>query len=477
MLEHLAAKFKMNPPPKEREPRAALIINRFSRSLAVMFATDSVTNILGLEPTQLQNKSFYELVGDDCLEDAEACLESAKANDSIAYLRFWSRDARREEDLRNAPNGGERQVSSNPEIQDTRSINRSQSTSTNDEDGLHARRNSSDSEAGGVRLDVPMDLDTPSQSASPVKRNPESQDRDGVSVVATNGPSRSQGAMAEASSSARPASDTEFDPSIATHEHSNGHRNLHHAQPEYPLPSVELEAVVSCTSDGLVVVLRKARAFPQDLAATASPQVQQPSGTGIFAAPWANEPVRPRSRPEITLGRQNPPVLQQASPHRAAQGIAGPSMDQLMSSIRDVAVFAWALVGINKNLATHSHGTATGHAQPPDNAYSDDQAPDRSVYAANGYSQDGVPYWPMLKVELVSGDTKDSNFLTSEKGVPVEPRYTLYPGDGARNVRQNGPWSNSSSSTLNEGSHFGASPGTQGHYQYFQGPHNFGQKP
>ena len=35
-----------------------------------------------------------------------------------------------------------------------------------------------------------------------------------------------------------------------------------------------------------------------------------------------------------------------------------------MSSIREVAVFAWALTGINGNIATHSRGTPRGEAVP-----------------------------------------------------------------------------------------------------------------
>lgn len=41
-------------------------------------------------------------------------------------------------------------------------------------------------------------------------------------------------------------------------------------------------------------------------------------------------------------------------------------MEQLMRSIRDVAVFAWALCGINGNLAAYSHGRPAGEATPPD---------------------------------------------------------------------------------------------------------------
>jgi hypothetical protein len=40
-------------------------------------------------------------------------------------------------------------------------------------------------------------------------------------------------------------------------------------------------------------------------------------------------------------------------------------MDDFMSSIRDVAVFAWALTGINGNIASYGHGTPRGEAAPP----------------------------------------------------------------------------------------------------------------
>lgn len=105
MLEHLSPKFQM--PPMEREPRAALILNRFTRTLTIMFATDAVASILGLRSDQVHGKSFYECIAENCLLDAIKCLESAKANDSIAYLRFWYRDPRREEDFENEEDDGD----------------------------------------------------------------------------------------------------------------------------------------------------------------------------------------------------------------------------------------------------------------------------------------------------------------------------------------------------------------------------------
>jgi hypothetical protein len=36
-----------------------------------------------------------------------------------------------------------------------------------------------------------------------------------------------------------------------------------------------------------------------------------------------------------------------------------------MNSIREVAVFAWSLTGINGNIASYGHGVPCGEAQPP----------------------------------------------------------------------------------------------------------------
>jgi hypothetical protein len=44
--------------------------------------------------------------------------------------------------------------------------------------------------------------------------------------------------------------------------------------------------------------------------------------------------------------------------------MGGPSADDFMSSIREVAVFAWALTGINGKIAKHSRGTPRGEAVP-----------------------------------------------------------------------------------------------------------------
>jgi hypothetical protein len=77
-----------------REPRAALFLNRYTRTQLIMYATGGLAEVLGITGEDLRGKSFYYCIHRNCLRDAIRCLENAKANDSIAYLRFWWRDPR-----------------------------------------------------------------------------------------------------------------------------------------------------------------------------------------------------------------------------------------------------------------------------------------------------------------------------------------------------------------------------------------------
>ena len=367
MLEHLATKFTTA--PAEPEPRAALIVNRFTRSLAIMFATNSVSIILGLEPAQLQNKSFYECIQDSCLDDATECLESAKANDSIAYLRFWSRDARREEDLEedlsDSDEGSADDIvpedsTSDPGTVPTRTATTSQdSVAAFSEENAEQNGDSSDSDRGGVRLDGGMDVDSPLQSTSSAANN-----RGATSNNAFGNhdviPQEISAGHNEGPSAKQPSNDPQ---ASAPHRHgAQREASQRQRQPPYPVPSVELEAVVSCTSDGLVVVLRKARPIPAG--PVPSSRMPHMPRHGIFASPWAPEPFRPRYAHEMVHEFRAPYAPQHMPVREEVRSAGGPPMDQLMSSIREVAVFAWALVGINKNLSVHSHGNPSGDAQP-----------------------------------------------------------------------------------------------------------------
>lgn len=311
MLEHLSSKFSYEPTPHLREPRAALILNRFTRTLTIMFATNAVSTILGINPDQLTSKSFYECIQENCLPDAIRCLESAKANDSIAYLRFWYRDPRRPAELER--------------------IEREASHSSDDDDG-------------GVALDDHMDIDSPTRLSN-IKRESERPALEEYHRTSS-----------EESDLGQNASNVMFDDDPQLRARSGARKPARRTPPA----PVELEAVVSCTSDGLVVILRRARPV--------SPGLQQPAATspyrnGLFAAPWGADPIRPQA-PEIqyTFQSEHMPDIQAAAAHSRVTG--GPSLDSFMSSIREVAVFAWSLTGINGNVAKFGHGTPRGESVP-----------------------------------------------------------------------------------------------------------------
>ncbi|KAK4204092.1 hypothetical protein QBC40DRAFT_2700 [Triangularia verruculosa] len=301
MLEHLSPKFKM--PAMEREPRAALILNRFSLALNVMYATPSVAQIIGIHPDELMDKSFYDCIQQHCMEQASRCLERAKENESIAYLRFWYKDPRA--DLEHEGDGSE--------------------------DGQDEDEDLDDASSRGNSDKNDMDID---------------DDDDSVIVIKDEEDDRIHLDSRESSTSS------------ATSASSN-------TQPLQQSPrTFELEAVVSCTSDGLVVVLRRARPPIPDL------QPVVPSAfsyqNGLFAAPWAQQPVEPYIPPDL-LYTFRPPFLPQYMPLReSVKAAGGPPMDHLMRSIRDVAVFAWALSGINGNMANYGRGMPRRGAQPPD---------------------------------------------------------------------------------------------------------------
>lgn len=280
MLTWISDKFSRRLAEPLHEPRAALFVNRFTRTATIMYATSGVTEILGLSPHQLISKSFFYCIQERCLRDAVRCLESAKANDSIAYLRFWFR---------------------NPLLDD----------------------------------DVDTDMSGYSSPAFGITTDPYAR---------------------------------------------------------VP-PAIELEAVVSCTSDGLVVILRRARApIPS---ATLPPQPVPVYSNGIFAAPWALEPVYaygtasfphdnlqnpayPEAKASLCSENEVPSLGQTTTPASSSQGSSnqpypatakdaaagGPQNNLLMDTIRDVAVFAWGIIGINRSLEKHKYGSPSGNAHP-----------------------------------------------------------------------------------------------------------------
>jgi hypothetical protein len=317
MLSYISNKFTQEQAPHSHEPRAALFLNRYTRTSTIMFATSGVANILGIRAEQLVGKSFYFCIAENCLADAVQCLERAKANDSIAYLRFWFR---------------------NPLLEDDDSRNASMVGSDEDEDD------------GGVPIVRPQtspDAVIESSDSSRPERNDDPT------------PARLHAAYDEGNSRSSSGNNTDFeqrdfdrtsDP-LATQRLISSALSTSPADPvRLDLERIEVEAVVSCSSDGLVVILRRARPLiPQ--AADAMESVNYDHG--VFVAPWALEPI----------GAER--ALDGGAPDTAVAPGSEPGPNPVMKAIRDVAAFAWSLIGINGAMVDLAHGEPSGEAQPP----------------------------------------------------------------------------------------------------------------
>ncbi|KAF6224845.1 hypothetical protein HO133_010039 [Letharia lupina] len=350
MLSYISHKFSKETRTLTHEPRAALFLNRFSRTLTIMYATNGLADIVGIPAQELNGRSFYYCIQENCLREAVKCLESAKANDSIAYLRFWFRDPRQDD-----------QVDHDEHMSDGHS--------------------SGDDDDGGVNLSELMDHDGSENAVasdsshsmrSSVERD-QDRSRDGYSMDINSRSSSGNSTDLDGNSNDaifdQPAGGQTRTSSVSTTDE----RMSPGASPFMPDAShIELEAVVSCTSDGLVVVLRRARPSIPHLSQSTSDAANHSYANGFFASPWATDPILPNmgDRPSQNLPNfLQPSPVAPKRPTAARGGTAathGPATEDFMNSIREVAVFAWALTGINGSLAQYTKGTPTGESQPPD---------------------------------------------------------------------------------------------------------------
>ncbi|PGH07101.1 hypothetical protein AJ79_06379 [Helicocarpus griseus UAMH5409] len=275
MLSYMSSKFSQLPQSPSHEPRAALFLNRFTRSSNIMFATSSVAHVLGLRPADLVSKSFYYCIEECCLHEAVQCIERAKSNDTIAYLRFWFRNPLLGED----------------------GVDESADSASEDEE-------EEEDEVGSDDLD--------SYNVSPGSNSTTYQADLSTPNIQTP---------------------------LATDQKSR----------------IQVEAVVSCSSDGLVVVLRRAR--PPVVSQSISHPGHPAYTNGLFASPWGTDSSVPDSV------SQSPQTSSQQ--HSLPSG--GPEQQgELMDTIRDVAVLAWAVVGTKNSLKAYSQGNPMGESQPPD---------------------------------------------------------------------------------------------------------------
>ncbi|KAK5138214.1 hypothetical protein LTR08_004910 [Meristemomyces frigidus] len=336
MLSHISAKFKQPAKQQSHEPRAALFLNRFTRTLTIMYATSGLEEVIGIPAEVMRGRSFYYCIAENCLQDAIKCLENAKGNDSIAYLRFWFRDPRLDDHAPPPDDDSDEEM--------TTEMSEDMSEGGVNLGGEGASAHSSNSNA--VLSTDGMDVD----AADEIEPNSRTSSGDTTKEADTHeaifGESRT---LEESSASSQAASPEQRRAS----------------PPRLQVDPIELEAVVSCTSDGLVVCLRKARPMIPHPTQRPSRPVHE---NGLFAAPWALEPILPPidTRPGVGFGSTFAPSLgpfgakKPVSPPRAYR----PEQSDFMSAIRDQAVFAWALTGINGALAEYATGQPRGESVP-----------------------------------------------------------------------------------------------------------------
>ena len=352
MLQYLSNKFQQTPEIQGPEPRAALFLNRFSRSSTIMFATDGVSTILGLQPTEVVGKSFYYCIEENCLRDAVKAIESAKANDSIAYLRFWYRNPLQEDNVSHADSLGDEDEDGGVSL--SNGVRAGSGSCVSMTDVPIPRQNGSEAcysdarsfrTAGGPSLNHANGTGTRPRTAFPgVHLDNRPRDEDLIAAALDSGLTTQRSSTDQSAGSA----DAVFD-EAATHRSSSSG-----TPPEDP--TIEIEAVVSCSSDGLVLVLRRARPIvTHTLGATEKPYYTN----GFFAAPWATGPLPDPATYNATAAP--PRTSESDSPATSSTEEPG-----FMAAIRDVAVFAWSLTGINGSLADYGRGTPSGEALPPD---------------------------------------------------------------------------------------------------------------
>ncbi|KAK3697960.1 hypothetical protein LTR37_017184 [Vermiconidia calcicola] len=346
MLSHISAKFAQPTKPQQHEPRAALFLNRFTRTLSIMYATAGLQEIIGIPAEEIRGRSFYYCIAENCLPEAVKCLEKAKGNDSIAYLRFWFRDPR-QEDPRPPPDD-----SSDEEMATDESLDQS-------EGGVDLRSRSGTSPSSNA-ADEADSMDVDGHDTKPDSRTSSNE--------STGTPDTHEGIFGEPRDSASSASSLGLSPEREVVE------------------PVELEAVVSCTSDGLVVCMRKARPLIPPPTHRPSKPVHQ---NGLFAAPWATEPVLPPLAARAGSGFSGafaPSLGPRGARHDKLSPPRTTDQSDFMNAIRDQAVFAWALTGINGSLAEFGRGKPLGASMP----------------------QDGLPVWASDPRQLSEND-KNSN--------------------------------------------------------------------
>ncbi|KAG0635658.1 hypothetical protein HOY80DRAFT_1004124 [Tuber brumale] len=242
ILTHLSEKFRALP-SGTHEPRAALILNRFTKTSSILYASSALNDLLGVELDGSVGISFYECIQREYLEDAIQAIEQAKEYDSIAYLRFIWRNPG--EDL-----GGW--------------------------DPAHGGGNNSAAASGNANERAQQQLSSSAGGSSGGLQSLLGYSNGLNSSLNGEGSSNNNGA-------ARPRLSVGDEPTSRL-----GSAPGLGVQASVQAATV-MEAVVSCTSDGLVVVLRKARPTIPSTRILELP-------IGQFVSPWSAAASASRGR-------------------------------------------------------------------------------------------------------------------------------------------------------------------------------------
>lgn len=313
MLSYISSKFSQLPKTLSHEPRAALFLNRFTRTSSIMFATSGVASILGVTPQQLVSKSFYYCIDERCLRDAVRCIETAKANESIAYLRFWYRN----------PLLGD--GDSDVQMMDSESADEEEEEDVEDED--HSDDDGSDTMSANRSI-ISFGSDIARSDS-----NSSGRSLDSVGKISSESPSSRYPMHRSTPGSIpdrRPPPGGTSHPTAGTPASRDGDR------------PIEIEAVVSCSSDVLLVVLRRAR--------PPIPQSMPRDGHPIYANTLLTPP--PSTNPTVQLdsgyGHTQNASYPLSSPSPSLPG--GPEPGEFMETVRGVAELTGGVIGINESL-------------------------------------------------------------------------------------------------------------------------------
>ncbi|KAG0064369.1 hypothetical protein BGZ92_005788 [Podila epicladia] len=88
-----------NPNGLEPEPRACMILNRFSRSLGIMYASPSCQIIFGIDPDQIVGKPFLLFIRADDLASFVEQVDLAKASNIVTHMRFWFQSPKHRQEI------------------------------------------------------------------------------------------------------------------------------------------------------------------------------------------------------------------------------------------------------------------------------------------------------------------------------------------------------------------------------------------